>query len=191
MIDEEICIVEMCEKPTLIGEYCTQHRKKDIAGGLEFDADGTVWDTCSRGHRWTPANTHYEATPNGGRRRRCRLCLAEKARRKAEEPVVPEAPGPVMPKNELERKALLLQGQMNAREKAPCAGRQAEFTDYTASTMPTAEQAKALCDGCPFLQACANNAAAAAAGWGVWGSEVWYYGYRDSPANRKMLDADD
>lgn len=174
--DNDICVVEMCDKPVVLGEFCTLHRKKDLQDALEFDDDGTIWDTCSRHHRWTPANTHWEPTPSGGKRRRCRKCLAEKAARKAAEPVIPEAPGPVQPRTELERKALLLQGQMNAREKAPCAGRWEEFTDYTAANMPTAEEAAELCDGCPFLRACANNAQASAAGWGIWGGVRWLYG---------------
>lgn len=174
--DLDECLVEMCSKPSTMGYFCAFHRKKDIADGLEYDDDGTIWDTCSKHHRWTLQNTHWEATATGGRRRRCKKCLAAKAKKKAAEPVIPEAPRPVEPKDPIERKALLMSGQANTEHKTPCAGRAAEFTDYTASNMPTAEEASALCEGCPFFKACGNNAAVLVPGWGVWAGKRWVYG---------------
>lgn len=187
------CEVELCEKDVLLGDFCTLHRKKDIADLLEYDDDGTIWDTCSKGHRWTIHNTHWESNSKGGRRRRCKICLGLKALKKSLEPEVGKAPEPVRPKDVALTQAMVSFDKSQARTKTPCAGKQAQWTDYSAATMPDAQTAQKWCEGCPFFQACANNAEAVKPGWGVWAGEVWVYGkrYDYTDEMREELDADD
>lgn len=187
----EICDVELCNKEATFSGLCTMHRKKAVAGELEFDDDGTVWDTCSKGHRWTSSNTHWESNSKGGKRRRCRLCLALKAQRKREEDPVVHAPSPVRPKNLAMTRAIAAFDAAQSREKTKCAGKYEQWTDYTAANMPTPMEAKRMCAGCPFFEACGNNAAAIEPGWGVWAGEVWVYGQRFTENKREMLDDDD
>jgi hypothetical protein len=172
----EICEVELCTKEATFSGLCMLHRKKAVSGELEFDDDGTIWDTCSKGHRWTEANTHWESNSKGGKRRRCRICLAVKAQRKRDEEPVVMAPNPVRPKNKAMTEAMASFDAAQANTKTKCAGKYEQWTDYTAENAPTDSQARAMCDGCPFLMACANNAAAIEPYWGVWGGAVWYAG---------------
>lgn len=51
-----------------------------------------------------------------------------------------------------------------------CKGRGDEFVDYEVA--PTAEQAAALCAGCPIFDECREYAQAAQP-YGVWGGEVY------------------
>lgn len=170
---------------------CTLHRKKAVAGELEFDDDGTVWDTCSKGHRWTVATTHWESNSKGGKRRRCRICLALKAQRKREEEPVVHAPSPVRPKNKEMTRAIASFDSAQVSNRTKCFGRPDKWMDYMAAGMPTAQEAQEMCAGCPFFQACANNAAAIEPAWGVWGGEVWVYGEKFDESKREMLDPDD
>lgn len=174
----EICEVEGCDKEATFVDLCSLHRKKALLGALEEDPDGTIWDTCSKGHRWTPENTHWERTPNGGRRRRCKRCLILKAARKrGEEPVV-SVPNPVQPKNEEMRRALHSFDKVQVRIRGNCYGKWDQWTDYTEQNMPTREEAQSWCEGCPLLASCGNAAAATEPGWGVWAGEVWVYGQK-------------
>jgi hypothetical protein len=172
------CEVEECTKDATFNGLCVQHRKKAIAGGLEFDDDGSIWDTCSKGHRWTTATTHWESNSKGGKRRRCRLCLALKAERKREEPQVVLPPQPVRHKDKALTEAMASFDKAQAEERTKCFGRHREYTDWTAANVPTPEEAQALCAGCPFFAACANNAEAITPSWGVFAGEVWVYGAR-------------
>lgn len=186
----DTCEVELCKKPAEMGMLCGLHRKKDIAGALEYDRDGTIWDTCAQGHRWTEANTHYESNSKGGKRRRCRKCLAAKAQRKKDEPQVVLPPLPVQPENDRMRQAMESFDKAQVEETTPCRDNYEEWADYTAATMPSRNQAARKCDGCWFLEACANNARALKPGWGIWGGERWVYGkvYNDENG---ILDDDD
>jgi len=166
------------------------HRKKAISGGLEFDDDGTVWDTCAQGHRWTVTNTHWESNSKGGKRRRCRTCLALKSARKRDEPQVVLPPQPIRFKDEKLTEAVASFDRAQAKTPTPCKGRWAEYTDYDAAHIPTPEQAEALCAGCPFFKTCDNNAHAIEPGWGVWAGKVWVYG-KVYEGNDEVLDDDD
>lgn len=190
MIFSDTCEVELCGKPIDHGLLCAQHRKKEIAGALEYDRDGTIWDTCARGHRWTEANTHWESNSKGGKRRRCKKCLAIKAQRKKEEPQVVLPPQPVQPDNEEMRQAIQSTDKALKQESTPCADNYEQWADYTAETMPSAEAADAMCKGCWFFEGCGNNAAAIKPGWGVWGGERWAYGKKFNDENG-ILDDDD
>ncbi|WP_374105866.1 WhiB family transcriptional regulator [Streptomyces sp. AC495_CC817] len=63
----------------------------------------------------------------------------------------------------------------NANEDAPqplCVGRESEYADYEGYP-PSEARAAAMCAGCPFLEACGNNARQQLPVWGVWGGIAW------------------
>lgn len=177
------CEVELCSNDATMQHLCGQHHRKMLANQLDFEDDGTIWDLCSRGHRWTVENTHWESNSKGGRRRRCRECLRLKAERKREEPQLVLPPQPVQPENAAMARAMDSYGNAQAENDTKCKNNPELWMDYTKDTMPTASQAKAMCQGCWFLEACANNARAMQHGWGIWGGERWVYGriYNGNP----------
>lgn len=185
----ETCRVEYCGRVANLDGLCLLHRRKELSGFLEYE-DGQVYDTCAQRHRWTPENTYWDSSSKGGPRRRCRKCLAERARRKRSEEAPPEAPTPVALETPVQRKAHAVADAAQSGLDIKCRDDYARFTDYTAATMPSDIEAAKMCAGCPALQACANKAAAEGAAWGVWGGQVWLYG---SPYNgdETRLDADD
>lgn len=178
------CEVQMCTTEAAFDGLCAFHRKKEIAGQLDTDERGLLWDTCSKGHRWTPENTHYESNSKGGKRRRCKLCLALKAERKKDEAQGAVPPAPVRPKNERMARVIQSFDKAQVKIKGNCHGKYEQWTDYTLETMPSAGAAKAMCEGCPLLQACANNADQTQPGWGIWAGERWYYGRKWEPSMR-------
>lgn len=171
----EACVVENCENDSTIELLCDLHRRKQINGGLEYE-DGLVWDTCAQGHRWTKANTHIESNSKGGRRRRCRACLSLRSKRRRLEPSNEDAPHPVRLRDPMARRAVNIFDLGKEILDPKCAGEYEKFADYNKDTVPTKVEAEALCSGCPFIKACANNAYATLPAWGVWGGEVWTYG---------------
>lgn len=186
------CEVQLCPRDAAFDGLCVLHRKKAIAGELDFDDDtGLLWDLCSKGHRWTIENTHYENNAKGGKRRRCRLCLIDKARRKAESNPGAKAPDPIRPKDTRMTVAMDQFDKAQAEIKGTCHGEWDKWTDYTADTMPTAQQARLMCEGCPLFAACANNADATNPSWGVWAGERWVYGRRYDAGQRNLLHPDD
>lgn len=183
------CRVEYCGKVANLDGLCVFHRRKDIQGNLEYDGD-TIWDLCSRGHRWSPANTRIESNADGSKRRRCRTCLADKARAKSQEDPIVLAPEPVRLADPVHRAAFESFDSAQNELTAKCKGQPEKWTDYTAKNMPSDVEAAKLCAGCPMLEACANNATATRPGWGVWGAQTWLYGEPyDGDASR--LDPDD
>lgn len=181
------CEVEHCGRVANLGGLCLLHRRKDVAGQLEYD-NGLIWDTCSQHHRWTLENTHIESDSKGGKRRRCKQCLRDKAARKREEEPVVLTPQPVRLADPIYAGAFDAFDEAQNHVEALCKNKEEQWTDYTAANMPTAIQAALMCDGCPMLKACANSALAQnkdddmMPGWGVWGGERWVYGrkYEDS-----------
>lgn len=171
----ETCEVEYCGKVANLGGLCLFHRKKDIAGGLEYDGD-LIYDLCSRGHRWVPENTRIESNADGSKRRRCRQCLKDKAAAKREEDPIVEAPQPIRLADPTLRSANETFETAQEHVTAKCKGNPGPWTDYDADHIPTDVEAAKLCAGCPMIAACGNNAAAIGAGWGVWGAQVWVYG---------------
>lgn len=189
-MNDEICEVQGCDKEATFVGLCMLHRKKAVSGELEYDDDNTIWDTCSKGHRWTEANTHWESNSKGGKRRRCKLCLALKsARKRAEEPVV-VPPSPVQPRNQDMTHALESFDKAQVVVRGKCYLKWTQWTDYTKATMPTEIEAALMCAGCPLMAACANAAEAQLPGWGVWAGERWAYGERYND-DRNRLDDDD
>lgn len=186
MIDE-LCEVELCSKTVLFGGLCQMHRKKAVAGSLDYDDDGRIWDTCSKGHRWTEENTHWESNSKGGKRRRCRQCLALKAQRKSEEPPVVMAPNPIRLKDERMTAALDQFDKAQVEIKGKCYGKYEQWSDYDESSIPNRSTARAMCSGCPLFAACGNTAEAIKPGWSIWAGEVWVYGQRFDESMREGL----
>lgn len=185
----DTCRVEYCGKQANLDGLCVFHRRKDIAEQLEYDGD-KIWDLCSKGHRWTPENTRIESNQDGSKRRRCRLCLADKARaKKSEDPVI-LPPQPVRLADPVHRAAFEFFDETQEHIDGKCKGEPQKWTDYTAANMPTDVEAAKMCAGCPMLEACANNAVATRPGWGVWGAQVWVYG-EPYDGDTTKLDADD
>jgi hypothetical protein len=168
----------MCDKEAHFGGLCTFHRKKAVAGGLVEWDDGTLYDTCARGHLWIAENIRYEAAGAGAKkRRRCRQCLRIKAQSKTTEAWEVQAPKPVRFKDKALTQALAsMSHALDHEERAKCADRYDLYTDYTAKTLPTSEMAEEMCRGCPFFQACANATEAERPGWGVRAGVIWLYG---------------
>lgn len=185
-----VCEVELCTREELFGGLCQLHRKKAINGGLDYDDDGRIWDLCSKGHRWTEENTHWESNSKGGKRRRCRQCLALKAARKAEEPPVVMAPNPIRLKDERMTAALDQFDKAQVVIRSLCHNNYEKWTDYDERSIPTEEEARAMCAGCPLFAACGNTAEATKPGWGVWAGEVWVYGQRFNESMRGTLEDD-
>ena len=181
-------MVELCDKEATTGGLCGQHRRKYVKGELQVDlSEHKVWDVCSRRHRWTLSNIHWESIPGKAtKRRRCRKCLALKAakRRMSDKTDGIRVPSPVQPENEEMSRALDDLGVALTQGVAPCKGR-SEWTDYSYQDTPTEAQAIEMCSGCPFLEACDNAAIAQRPGWGVWGGNVWYMGIQLSTQARR------
>lgn len=183
------CRVECCGKIANLDGLCILHRRKDVAGLLQYE-DGLIWDTCSKGHRWTPENTHIESSSKGGKRRRCKQCLKLKAQRKREEDPIVSTPEPVRLADPVMRDAYDTFDDAQEHIDGKCKGNPAPYADYTGKNMPTDVEAAKLCAGCPMLEACANNAVATRPGWGVWGGQVWVYG-NPWDGDKTRLDIDD
>lgn len=185
----DTCRVEYCGKISNLDGMCVFHRRKDIAGQLEYDGD-RIWDLCSKGHRWTPENTRIESNADGSKRRRCRLCLADKARAKKEEDPVVLAPQPVRLADPKMRGAYDTFDQAQNHLQAKCKDKPEQWTDYTSKNMPSDVDAAKLCAGCPMFEACGNSAAAERPGWGVRAATVWVYG-EPWDGDMTKLDEDD
>lgn len=178
MSAKDICLVELCNKNAEKGQLCAQHRRKYVKGELQVDlSEHKIWDTCSRHHRWTLSNIHWESVPGKTtKRRRCRKCLALKAqrrRRSAANEIIP--PAPVDPGNAVMSRAIEDLSLALEEGEAKCKG-STEWTDYEAKDTPSNEKAMAMCAGCPFFEACSNGATAQLPGWGVWAGAPWYMG---------------
>lgn len=185
----DACRVEYCGKQANLDGLCVFHRRKDIAEELEYDGD-KIWDLCSKRHRWTPENTRIESNADGSKRRRCRTCLADKARlKKYEDPVV-LAPQPVRLTLAAHQSAHDTFDEAQEQIDGKCKGDPSAWTDYDGKHIPSDAEAAKLCSGCPMLQACANNAAAIRPGWGVWGGGAWVYG-EPWDGDETRLDDDD
>lgn len=190
------CEVEHCGRIANLGGLCLFHRRKDIAGQLEYD-DGVIYDLCAQGHRWVPENTHWESDSKGGKRRRCKMCLKDKAARKRDEVPVAMAPLPVRHTDpELEVAFNLFDKAQNEID-ALCRDESGKWMDYDAAHVPSSIEARLMCHGCPMLEACGKSAEAQnsddemSPGWGVWGGEVWVYGKKYDEGGKELIHEDD
>lgn len=170
------CMVDGCERvPSAGRDYCAPHLRRQIQGHVFEDEDGIMRDHCAKGHSFTEENTRWETSSNGGRtRRRCRACGREKAQRqaalKAELP--PEPPKAYRPTDETLTQAILDFDKAREFVAGKCLGKEELYIDWAFDNdlpTPTAEEAKALCAGCPLIKACNNYRIAAREQWGVWG----------------------
>lgn len=174
------CVVELCANEAVREKVCEQHLRKLIKGQIETDMyTGAVYDLCSRGHRWSADNIHWEGIPGKAtKRRRCRKCLSLKAsRRRKTRNGFAVAPSPVRPNDaELSKAIDDLETALSSSATAKCKQNPGPYTDYEEDSPPTNAEAKELCSGCPLLMACANSAHGSKPGYGVWGGEIWYMG---------------
>lgn len=190
------CEVEYCGRVANLGGLCLLHRRKDIAGQLEYE-DGLIFDTCAQGHRWVPENTHWESDSKGGKRRRCKQCLRDKAARKREEEPVILTPQPVRLEDPVYAGAYNLFDEAQNHIDGLCRDNYDKWIDYDAKHIPTPIEAALMCNDCPLLEACANNARSLnqddemAPGWGVWGGEVWIYGKPYLEGGKELVHEDD
>lgn len=154
--------------------FCEQHLKRFIAGLVYENEGGDMVDHCINDHELVGSNVRWESSGrNGRRRRRCRECLRIKARRKAENalPVV-DIPAPYRPNDATLTKAI---DDFEAAQDAvdgKCKGDPGPWMDWDEEDddqVPTAEEAQALCAGCPLAKSCANFAIAGRMSHGVWG----------------------
>lgn len=191
------CEVEHCGRIANLGGLCLLHRRKDIAGQLEYDDDNRIWDTCAQGHRWTLENTHIESDSKGGKRRRCKQCLRDKAQRKREEEPVILPPQPVRLADPVFAGAFGLFDKVQNHVDGLCRDKSEQWMDYDAAHIPTSTEATLMCNDCPLLAACANSALAQnkddemSPGWGVWGGEVWVYGKKYDEGGKELIHEDD
>ena len=190
------CEVEYCGRESHLGGLCLLHRRKEIAGALEYEG-GLIFDTCAMAHRWTPENTHWETDSKGGKRRRCKQCLRDKAARKKEEPVEVMTPQPIRLEDPVLAGAFNLFDEAQNHVDGLCRDKPERWMDYDAANIPSSVEATLMCNDCPLLAACGNSALAQNAddemspGWGVWGGSVWIYGKRADNGGMELLDADD
>lgn len=190
------CEVEHCGRVANLGGLCLFHRRKDIAGQLEYE-DGVIYDLCAQGHRWVPENTHWESDSKGGKRRRCKQCLRDKAARKRDEEPVVLVPQPIRLSDPILADAYELFDSAQNSISGLCRDQNEKWMDFDAAHIPSSIEAKLMCHDCPMITACGKSAEAQNAddemspGWGVWGGEVWVYGKRYHEGGKELIHEDD
>lgn len=156
--------------------FCALHLRRWIEGLVYEEEDGELYDHCRRGHILAGENLRWESSGKGGkRRRRCRQCLRDKARRLsgAQLPEV-EVPKPYRPDDETLTQAILDFEEAQTRITAKCKGKPGPYMDW--DEPPAPEEAEEMCRGCPLLKACENFAIASRQTHGVWGGKVIHEG---------------
>lgn len=151
---------------------CAQHIKRFIAGQVYENEAGILVDHCIKDHELTGDNVRWESSgKKGKRRRRCRECLRDKAKRQAANalPVV-DIPKPYRPNDLTLTKAIRDFEEAQEHVVGKCKDKPQEWMDW--DEPPTAARAAELCAGCPLRQACLNYAIAAQEQHGIWGGRV-------------------
>lgn len=68
----------------------------------------------------------------------------------------------------------LTAAQRSAKAPQPyCSDRPDEYVDYDEDSIPSEEEAAAMCAPCPLRDLCLDNARRTQPGWGVWGGVAW------------------
>lgn len=117
----------------------------------------------------TEACRRYRNTPAG------KAAMARKEAKRRSRVRRPVAPKRSAADVRAEWNLMLDQATINGWDhKRKCFGRENEFVMY--ETAPTAEQAEAMCKGCPLLKLCDEYARVSKQSWGIWGGHVWRYG---------------
>lgn len=171
------CVVAECEQIEEDSRgFCLLHLRRWIDGHVYEDVDGTYYDHCNKGHPLAGDNLRWESSGRGGkRRRRCRQCLRDKAKRQARSHITEvEIPRPYRPQDLTLTQAIADFDKAQNAVDAKCRGNPGPYVDW--DEPPTAEEAAKLCGGCPLIKACANYALAARETHGVWGGNVIHEG---------------
>lgn len=172
-----ICVVLECD---LLEEdsrgFCQGHLRRYVEGLVYENEAGDMVDHCHRDHELIEANIRWESSgKNGKRRRRCRECLREKARRQSKNAIkTVEVPKPYRPNDTTLTQAIRDFEEAQKHVTAKCQDNPGPWMDW--EEPPTPEDARKLCFGCPLVKACANYATAAQETHGVWGARVVHEG---------------
>lgn len=153
--------------------FCQTHLRRFIAGNVYEDESGQMVDHCLNDHALVGDNVRWESSgKNGKKRKRCRECLRLKAQRQSRNhAAVVEPPKPYRPNDLTLSRAIDDFEEANQNVAAKCRDNPAPYIDWDPEddNVPTEEEARALCHGCPLLKACANYGRAAQMSDGVWG----------------------
>jgi hypothetical protein len=154
--------------------FCALHLRRFISGHVREDDAGELVDYCAQGHAMVGDNVRWESSgKRGKKRRRCRSCLRDKAQRQAKNAlVVVETPKPYRPIDITLTQAVDDFEEAKKHVTAKCAGNSGPYMDWEWGDAPSAEEAQALCAGCPLMQACGNYGRAAQMSDGIWGGHV-------------------
>lgn len=177
--DSITCAVAECDNLVESRRVCGHHLRRIISGNVTYDVDlGTVVDHCNEGHALVGDNVRWESSGRKGkRRRRCRACLRLRAQRQSRDAGgLADPPSPYRPEDLVLTNAIDEFSHALTLLDAKCKGAPSLYMDWVSP--PSATEAKAMCAGCPFLQACANYAVAAQEQHGVWGGEVIHDGVK-------------
>lgn len=171
------CTVAECEQLEEDARgFCALHLRRWILGHVYEDESGVLFDHCNKGHPLAGDNLRWESSGRGGkRRRRCRQCLRDKARRQSRNHVAEvEVPKPYRPNDTTLTKAIDDFENAQKALDAKCRDNPGPYMDW--DDPPSPEEARRLCSGCPLMKACENRAIAGRETHGIWGGRVIHEG---------------
>lgn len=153
---------------------CGQHLKRYIQGLVYENEAGVLVDHCVKDHELIEDNVRWESSgKKGKRRRRCRECLRDKARRQAANVIhVVDTPKPYRPNDLTLTQAIRDFEEAQELVSAKCKDNPGPYMDWEDENPPTQAEADAMCSGCPLQKACPNYAIAAQEQHGVWGGLI-------------------
>lgn len=124
----------------------------------------------------TPDNIRWESSgKKGQKRRRCKECLRLKAKR-ANRKDKQDIPKPYRPDDLDLTRAISDFYEASQAVDGYCKGDPGPWMDWDETNIPTAEEAAAMCYGCPLVKACPNYAYAAKETHGIWGGHIIHEG---------------
>lgn len=172
-----ICVVIECDNFEEDSRgYCAAHLRRYVEGLVYENEAGDIVDHCRQDHELIESNIRWESSgKNGKRRKRCRECLREKARRQSKNAIkVVEVPKPYRPNDLVLTQAIRDFEEAQKHVAAKCKDNPGPWMDW--EDPPTAAEAAAQCHGCPLAKACENYARAAQETHGIWGGRVVHEG---------------
>jgi hypothetical protein len=161
--------------------FCASHLRRYIEGLVYENEAGILVDHCPQDHELIESNIRWESSgKNGKKRRRCRECLRDKARRQAKNAIkVVEPPKPYRPNDKQLTQAIYDFEEAQKVVSAKCKDNPGPYMDW--EEPPSEAEAARLCYGCPLAKACLNAGIAEQNTHGIWGGKVvhegvWLYG---------------
>jgi hypothetical protein len=165
------CGVLECENLQESRGMCIQHIRRFIQKLVYENEDGVLVDHCQNDHELAGDNVRWEPSGAGSKRRRCRACLRARGRNQARTKLAQvEPPEPFRPDDEELSQAISDFEEAKAAVDAKCRDNPGPYMDW--EKPPTPAEARALCAGCPLLQACGNYRIAAQEWHGIWGGVI-------------------